>query len=202
MKGVVRLRKIILITGTPGVGKTSISKVLERRLNALRIDLNELVLKNGLILKMDKKRNSKVADLEKLSKRVKNIFKSSSKDVIIEGHYSSDVLPSNLITHIFVIRRNPKFLINILEKKGFSHSKIKENVLTELLDICLIDAVSSNASEKISEVDATNRTIKEVTDEIIQIIKGLKRKNFGNIDWIKRLKDDKLLEDLLESFCN
>ena len=198
----VRLRKIILITGTPGVGKTSISKVLVKRLNALRIDLNELVFKDGLFLNMDEKRDTKVADLDKLSKRVKTVLKSTSKDIIIESHYASDVLPPNLVTHIFVIRRNPKFLINILEKKGFSPSKVKENVLAELLDVCLINAISSNVSEKVSEVDATNHTIKEVTDEIIQIIKGLKRKNFGNIDWIQRLEDDKLLRDLLESFCS
>jgi len=199
---VVRLRKIILITGTPGVGKTSISKLLGKRLNALKIDLNELVFKDDLFLNMDEKRNTKVADLDKLSKRVKTVLESTSKDVIIESHYASDVLPPNLVTHIFVIRRNPKFLINILEKKGFSPSKVKENVLAELLDVCLINAISSNVSEKVSEVDATNHTIKEVTDEIIQIIKGLKRKNFGNIDWIQRLEDDKLLRDLLESFCS
>ena len=198
----VRLRKIILITGTPGVGKTSISKLLGKRLNALKIDLNELVFKDDLFLNMDEKRNTKVADLDKLSKRVKTVLESTSKDVIIESHYASDVLPPNLVTHIFVIRRNPKFLINILEKKGFSPSKVKENVLAELLDVCLINAISSNVSEKVSEVDATNHTIKEVTDEIIQIIKGLKRKNFGNIDWIQRLEDDKLLRDLLESFCS
>ena len=60
----------IALTGTPGTGKTSVSKVLEKRKLKV-IDLNKLAIEKDFIIGYDKKRDSKIIDINRLN----NFFK-------------------------------------------------------------------------------------------------------------------------------
>ncbi|MCK4243723.1 hypothetical protein KAX03_02530 [Candidatus Bathyarchaeota archaeon] len=173
------------------------SKVLEKRLKALRIDLNNLVIKEKLMLGVDKKRDTVIADLVKLSKRLNEILKSSSKDIIIEGHYSSVIVPPDIVSHVFILRKNPYNLTNVLRKRGFNEKKVKENVLAELLGICLLDAINTFGIDKVSEVDVTNITEKKTAEKILSIVDGVQKKVIGKVDWIKKLEEEGHLNSLL-----
>ena len=68
--------KIIAISGTPGSGKTSVSKKLSEIANAKFISLNELAVSEQLTLKYDKKRNTHVVDFKKLIPHIINQIES------------------------------------------------------------------------------------------------------------------------------
>lgn len=63
----------IAITGTPGVGKTTISKVLRDRLGIKVIDITEAVKKYKLYTEKDEDMDSYVIDFEKLEKFIDEI---------------------------------------------------------------------------------------------------------------------------------
>src|SRR3989338_5340893 len=96
-----KAKKVIILTGTPGTGKTSIAKELAKILNAGLIDVNKVIKKNKLDEEYDKKR----------------------KLLIIESHMSH-FLPRKYVDYCFVTKCDIKELSTRLGKKGYSKAKI------------------------------------------------------------------------------
>ena len=189
--------KIIVITGTPGVGKTTIAKALAHKLEALYVGVGELVKNENLNLGFDEERNTLVADLSQLSKRIASIIFKTSRDVIIDGHYASDVIPQNLVTYAFVLRRNPEALKTTLKEKGFEENKIRENIVSELLDVCLINTVKKYGVDLVNEINVTQMSVDEVITEILEVLKGQQLKKVGTVNWIEKLEKDGKLSNFL-----
>ena len=62
--------KIIAASGTPGTGKTTLSKRLAKKLGYFYLDVNKLIIKNKLYEGYDKKRKTKVVDVSRLNKEL------------------------------------------------------------------------------------------------------------------------------------
>lgn len=62
--------KTIIITGTPGTGKTTLAKNLAKRLDYYYVDVNKFISKNKLSEGYDKKRKTKIVDAKKLNKKL------------------------------------------------------------------------------------------------------------------------------------
>jgi len=195
-----RPRRVIVITGTPGVGKTSISRLLASKLGTLHIDLGRLVRDEGLFTEVDRERDTLVADMGMTSRRVKEMIEGSDRDIIVEGHFAVDVVPPEMIYKVFVLRRHPEELRVILEGRGFREGKVWENVGAEVLDVCLYEAIEACGIDKVCEVDVTGRSMEEVVDEITSILNGEEKCRAGFIDWLGRLEAEGKLEEYLRHF--
>ena len=195
-----RPRRVIVITGTPGVGKTSISRLLASKLGTLHIDLGRLVRDEGLFTEVDRERDTLVADMGMTSRRVKEMIEGSDRDIIVEGHFAVDVVPPEMIYKVFVLRRHPEELRVILEGRGFREGKVWENVGAEVLDVCLYEAIKACGIDKVCEVDVTGRSMEEVVDEITSILNGEEKCRAGFIDWLGRLEAEGKLEEYLRHF--
>lgn len=195
-----KFKRAILITGTPGVGKTAVSHLLASRLNAIHIDLAKLVKQEKLTSGIDKARGTLIADMEKVSERVQEIIRDCERDVIIDGHYAVDVLPAKDIHSVFVLRRNPEELKGMLENRGFRERKLWENLAAEVLDVCLWDAVQACGSEKVCEINASGKRIEEVVEDIISVLEGKRKSSVGIVDWLGKLEMEGRLHDFLKDF--
>jgi adenylate kinase len=60
--------KVILVTGTPGTGKTTLAKMLAKKLAMKYIDVNQIIKEGGLSEGYDAKRAAKIVDTKKLGK--------------------------------------------------------------------------------------------------------------------------------------
>jgi len=197
---VKKIKRIILVTGTPAVGKTTISSLLASKLNATHIDLAELVKREKLISGVDEKRETLIADVDKVSKRVQRIIGASKRDIIVDGHYAVDVIPTKDISLVFVLRRSPDELKKEMEERGFREKKLQENLAAEILDICLWEAVSACGHGKVCEIDVTGKEIKEVVEEAILVLEGKKKCRVGTVDWLGKLDREDRLHDFLKSY--
>jgi len=130
-------RRIILVTGTPGVGKTTVSRLLASELNAVYVSLAELVERERLISSVDKTRGTLIADTDRVSMRIQEIIGSSECDVVVDGHYAVDVVQAKDVYIVFVLRRDPTELKDVMENRGFRERKLWENLAAEILDVCL-----------------------------------------------------------------
>jgi len=178
LKELGEFKRVILVTGSPGVGKTVVSRLLATRLNGLRIGLAELVKQEGLISGLDEARETLIADMEKVSKRTLEIMEDCEGDVIVDGHYAVDVVPTEDVNLVFVLRRHPDELKSFMEKRGFGNRKLWENLAAEILDVCLSEAVETCGVDKVCEIDATGKSVEEVVEDIILILEG--RQNDGS----------------------
>ncbi|MDR3222254.1 MAG: adenylate kinase family protein [Methanobrevibacter sp.] len=71
--------KVICITGTPGVGKTTTAKMLHKKLlkkghESKIFSINEIAINNDLIIKYDEEKDFKIVDVEKLDKKFSELI--------------------------------------------------------------------------------------------------------------------------------
>jgi adenylate kinase len=192
-------KRVILVTGTPCVGKTSVARLLASKLDAFYVNLTELATRENLISGKDEERDSIIVDEKRMQRRIQEIAKNCGQDdIIIDGHYAVNVVPKKLVTYVFVLRRDPVELRKFMEKCGFSGRKLWENLASEILDVCLVDALNVHAEEKVCELNGTGKSVEEVVTEILDVLSGCKKCRVGIVDWLATLESEGLLGEFLK----
>lgn len=185
--------------GTPCVGKTSVARLLTHKLDAFYVNLTELATGEKLILGKDEERDSAIVDEKRMLRKIREIIKECSQQtIIIDGHYAVNVVPKKLVTYVCVLRRDPVELRKIMEKCGFSGRKLWENLASEILDVCLVDALNVHAEQKVCELNATGKSVEEVVTEILDVLSGRKKCRVGIVDWLATLESKGLLGEFLK----
>ncbi len=176
---------VILITGTPGTGKTTVSNLLSQKLSIPLVAVNDLVEEKHLYHGYDPEKGYKEVDMEDLCHELDSIIKNFQKDgLIIEGHLAHFLENSDLIDLVVVLRARPDILIKRLSNRNWPESKVNENVEAEALDICTFEAVENHVN-KVNEVDTTDLEVEDVVDLIIKIVHGEKHIPPGDVNFLE-----------------
>jgi adenylate kinase len=192
-------KRVILITGTPAVGKTTTAKELTAKLDAQYINLTDYAKTNHLTQGEDKQRKTIIINEEKMRTKLAETISSTNKaNIIIDGHYAAAVTPTELVTKVFVLRRNPKELKAFMEKCGFEGAKLWENLSAEILDVCLIEAVQMQTG-KVCELDVTGKTVEAVVNEIMDVLEKGRKCFSGIVDWLGMLEREGLTDQYLKA---
>jgi adenylate kinase len=194
------MKRVLVLVGTPGVGKSSVSNLLASRLSGMLVSLSNLVKREELSCGLDEKRGTLIADTERVSKRVGEIIAQLKDYVIVEGHFAMDVVAAEDVFLAFVLRRSPDELRDILKERKFKERKVAENVEAEILDVCLFDAVKAYGEKKVCEIDVSGRAVEEVVDEILCIINGRSKCRVGVVNWLTKLESEGRLDEFLALF--
>jgi len=192
-------KRVILVTGTPCVGKTSAARLLTSKLNALYVNLTELAVSENLISGKDEERNSIIINESRMRRKIREIVENcDKKEIVIDGHYAVDVVPKKLVTHVFVLRRDPVELRKLMENCGFSGRKLWENLASEILDVCLVEALNVHGEANVCELNVSSKSVKEVVSEILDVLSGHKKCRVGVVDWLGKLETEGLLDEFLK----
>lgn len=183
--------KIIGVSGVPGTGKTLLARALSDYLEIPAINLSEYAINSMLVVGYDSSIQSYIVDEEKLRQSILELYLSRGP-MIIDSHYV-EILPREILEIVFVLRRAPDELIDVLLSRGWSGRKIAENVEAELLSICTINAVEELGDDLVIEIDVTGRSVDDVAREAIDILFGSKSAYYGHrIDWLSTLSSDRI----------
>jgi len=189
-------RQLIVVTGVPGTGKTTVSTLLSAELGAEHIELTRLVKEGGLSQGWDQTRDTAIADMNALRHAIANIIENATSTVIIDGHYSPDVAPREETTLVVVLRRAPWLLKEELQARGYSTSKVRENIEAELLGTCLADALAAQDPDKVCEIDTTDQTPEETVKLVLAVLDGEADCSHGAVDWMNSTEAEALLREL------
>jgi adenylate kinase len=142
-KSPIKPTEVVVVTGTPATGKTTIAKKLSLSLGYEYIDVNKLVKIHHIYDSVDKERDSLVVDTDKLNKYLILLINKTKTGLIIDSHLSH-FLSSKYVDLCVVCKCDLKTLKQRLTKRSYSPSKIRENLDSEIFDICLRESEELN----------------------------------------------------------
>jgi len=196
--------KILVISGTPGTGKTTVSNNIANYLKVKVISLNELAISENLIIDYDTKRETSIINRRKLIpfliKLIEKYRKENFEFLIIESHFS-DIVPERYIDWVIILRCNPDELFIRLKKRGYKIEKIRENVQSEILGNCVNFFINKQLDTPILEIDTTKINIESITKTIMDVIlkeKDLEKYYAGKVDWLEKLFQENRLQEFFD----
>jgi len=183
--------KIIIVTGTPGTGKTSLCKyVTSRNRGWIHLELGKFAVSINAIIGYDSLMKTRVVDTSLLKKALRKYVSSlrkSEKDfnLLIDGHYAAEVSPSNDVDYCIVLRCRPDILWRRLRKiKRYSEEKARRNLESELTDYCYLAAKKYLRKAKIIQFDTTRVSIKKLYCRFMKCYKEDFKCKGNEVDWI------------------
>ncbi|ARM76092.1 adenylate kinase family protein [Acidianus manzaensis] len=170
----------IVITGTPGVGKTTISKFLSSKLSYEYFQVSSFIIQNKLYSSFDPLRQTYNIDDEKVAEKINEYLKNKD-NIVVETIYPSLI---DYADKVIVLRRYPLDLYEELKNRGWNNIKIAENVESEILGVTLQEAIDWFKNP--CQINVTRKTIEEISNKIIN-------NECEEIDWLS----DNNVQDLL-----
>jgi adenylate kinase len=156
---------IIAVTGTPGTGKTAVSRKLSGMTGMRLVELNSLAEKKGLYKGTDRKRGCKIVDIPGLRRVVKALDEDGGA-LIVESHYAHD-MPADAIV---VLRASPAKIRERGRAKGWGAEKAEENVEAEIMEVCRSEALARARGKGVIEVDTTGKDAGEAAAEVASML--------------------------------
>jgi len=186
----------VVITGTPGTGKTTISKSLARRLDADYLSLTKLILDKGLYTAVDQRRRTKVVNQNRTRTWLRKSLPKRQRLTILDTHLA-DIIPQENVMKVIVLRCHPKILEARLRRKGWGVPKVRENVLAEILDSCYVIAAEYYGTKKTVQLDTSRTSVSKTINQCITLLKKQVPGKF-TVDWIAVLNREHSLERYLQ----
>jgi adenylate kinase len=187
----------ILISGTPGTGKTTIASELAKRMSYKFIDIGKLAEDEHLYTDVDAERNTKIIDERRLTKRLETEITSSKGKIVLSSHYAEIVNPK-LVDKVIVLRAHPDALRGRLLERGWSNQKIKENLEAEILGVCSFNAIKKYGKGRVYEIDTTKMTSDETLKAVLEITSSKGRPYLaGSINWLAELEKENRLDSYI-----
>jgi len=186
----------VAITGTPGVGKTTVGKVLRRRGYDV-LHLNRVAREIDALLEEDEERQARVVDLHALERYVEE-WEPESDPAFVESHYAH-LMPVDLV---IVLRLHPRELERRLKKKGYSPRKIAENLEAEFVGVCYGEAVEVRSGghpmrppKDVVQLDVTGLDEDEVAERVLEAVES---REGDDVDWLEDEEAQRVIERYLQ----
>ena len=163
--------KITIITGTPGVGKTRLARILATRMNWSSLDIGSFVRKEKLYRRFDRKDRSYVMDENRVNRRLARFFAENAREnLIVEAHTLGAYMPKRPGMRAIVVRLDPVLLARRLKTRRWSRRKMWENVEAELIDLSLFESTKLLGMNRVCQIDSSRMRIEELVEEAEKLL--------------------------------
>lgn len=139
----------IIITGTPGVGKTNHCEILSQETGLKHISINDIVKERDCHEGYDEDFQSWIVDEDKLLDSIEDEVKEGG--CIIDYH-ACELFPKSWIDLVVVLRVDSTLLYDRLKSRNYPEAKLQENLDVEIMEVLLQEARDSYDEEIIIEL--------------------------------------------------
>lgn len=176
----VQARIRIALTGSPGVGKTTVGQLAANAGYKL-VDVKAWAHEVGAVAGHDPDDEADAIDVDLLAAALRDEPRQPGS-VIYEGHLAH-LLPVDVA---WVIRCDPRVLAARLAARGYRPAKVRENLEAEAIDIILQEALDSGA--RVIQRDGTKRTAQGLFSSFEQATRqAAGPSDLEPVDWSDRL---------------
>lgn len=157
----------IILTGTPGCGKTSHATMLISQLDNkkyVHLPVSDLAKERDCIDSFDEVLDTSVVDEDKLLDSLEIDLEKGG--AIVDWH-CCDIFPERLIDLVVVLRTETSLLFDRLQKRNYKDNKIQENLDCEIMEVIMQDARESYIPEIVIEL--FSNSAEEMDDNVDRI---------------------------------
>ena len=169
---------MLVLTGSPGVGKHTVSEELAKVLDYKIVDVNKEAIKAG----MPKRDESIDVDVEQMKGLLKGMLTEKS---LIVGHLAVYVISKTQVSKAIVLRKNPYDLIQVYEKRNYTDEKKNDNLGSEVLGTITYDSIKKFGSDKTFQVNTTSLTTEQTVKKIVGIV--CDNSDGDMVDWLTEI---------------
>mmetsp|Transcript_28514 Transcript_28514/g.56986 ORF Transcript_28514/g.56986 Transcript_28514/m.56986 type:complete len:185 (-) Transcript_28514:297-851(-) len=157
-----RKRPNILVTGTPGTGKTVTASLIAEKSGLRHVNVGELIQQHKCYEGHDSTLDTHILDEEKLLDLMETIFQECAEENIgiVADYHSCELFPERWFDLVLVLRANTDVLFDRLTERGYNEKKRSENLEAEIMQVVLDEARESYALEIVQEVPSN--TVEEL----------------------------------------
>lgn len=185
-----RRRPNVLITGTPGTGKTTLAALIVERLNenymnnenddddngtefAKHINVGELIQVHQLYDGYDNILDTYILDDDKLIDHLDTVFDDAMHDNIscITDYHVCDVFPERYFDLVLVLRTSTEILYDRYIERKYNDKKRTDNIQCEIMQMILEEAMESYDTEIVHEV--SSNTMEDVESNILRVVQWI-----------------------------
>ncbi|HZY47421.1 MAG TPA: adenylate kinase family protein [Candidatus Bathyarchaeia archaeon] len=176
------MANIILVTGTPGVGKSRLAERLSRSQGYTLIELSELAKSEKLYDEFDRARDTYIVNEPRLRRRIASF--SHSEKIVLSTHLVGKFLPTKMVKLALVLRLDPLVLYRRLRRRGWTKWKAWENTEAEILGVSIFESISLLGRRRVYEIDTTRKSAERVYREAVRALSRPRTNKPGLVDWL------------------
>ncbi|XP_010270317.1 PREDICTED: adenylate kinase isoenzyme 6 homolog [Nelumbo nucifera] len=139
-----RKKPNILVTGTPGTGKTTTSSLLADATQLRRINVGELVKEKNLHQGWDDEFDCHVIDEDLVCDELEDLVEEGGN---IVDYHGCDFFPECWFDHVVVLQTDNSVSYDRLSNRGYMGSKLTNNIECENFQVLLEEAKASYPEE-------------------------------------------------------
>ena len=143
----------ILVTGTPGTGKSSFCNCIFNKFKNVELfNVSEIVKSNTKLQDyFDEDLQTVVINDSRTRKFIKKMILSSNAEIIVLETHSASLFKKLQFDIVFVLRAPTEVLFDRLKKRNYTKEKIEENIIAEIMQVCLDEVREILGSSKVVE---------------------------------------------------
>ncbi|XP_050327104.1 adenylate kinase isoenzyme 6 homolog [Bactrocera neohumeralis] len=139
----------ILITGTPGAGKSYLCERLSDQLKLKWLDCSKIAKENNFVEEYDDEYDCPILDEDKLMDYMEPFMQQGGN--IVEYH-GCDFFPERWFEAVFVVTCSNTILFDRLKERGYNEKKLKSNLECEIFGTVLEEARDSYKPDIVVEL--------------------------------------------------
>ena len=149
-----RTRPNVLITGTPGTGKSSLAERVAAAAGMTQYDVSKIAKAENLCESYDEAMDTHVIDEDKVLDHMEERLGTEEGGVVVDYH-SCDLFPERWFDLVVVLTCDNAVLYDRLQARGYSDKKIRGNVECEIFQT-LVEEARDSYEESIVKVCASD----------------------------------------------
>ena len=163
----------VLVTGTPGVGKTTLCRLLEDQANEgfeepnkyRYVPLADLIIQKRLYTAVNETFNVPEFDEDMVCDELEPMMQQGG--VILEFH-SSDFFPQRWFKYVVLLRTNNTELYDRLAARGYEARKVTENIECEIMNVTSDEVHAAYREDQVVELESN--TVADMETNVSRLV--------------------------------